>query len=117
MVSGDDLGLGLEDGDYGEQYNPDDGLSPIQKLQKYMECENFYNRYYHIFFKHYNWYYSILSGPILSHVVEQLYWNNRLIYHSAYVDGMPTMSANSTSIVWSPAIICSVALSSAATVG
>lgn len=44
----DDNGLGLEaDDDYGEgseAYNPDEGLTPIQKLEKYMESENFYNR-------------------------------------------------------------------------
>ena len=41
----DDAGLGIDDtDDYGESFNPDEGLTPIQKLEKYMESENFYNR-------------------------------------------------------------------------
>lgn len=47
------VGFGLDDDLDGEEsYNTDDKLSPLQKLEKYMQSDNVYTRYLFIFFKY-----------------------------------------------------------------
>lgn len=36
-------GFGIED-EYGEPYNPDEDLNPLQKLEKYAFSDNIYSR-------------------------------------------------------------------------